>query len=85
MKALNAFVERENKWSAIFNGKPLSLNSAADRQKIADKIDSQLSPEHLTCDGELSASEVRARYDFLTRAAKELMSIDPTVKFYEFS
>lgn len=85
MKALNAFVERENKWSAIFNGKPLSLNSSADRQKIADKIDSQLSPEHLTCDGELSASEVRARYDFLTRAAQELMSIDPTVKFYEFS
>lgn len=85
MKTLEAFVERENKWSAIFNGKPLSLKSAADRQKIADKIDSQLSPEHLTCDGELSAREVRARYDFLTRAAQELMSIDPTVKFYEFS
>ena len=85
MKSLEAFVERENKWSAIFNGKPLSLNSAADRQKIADKIDSQLSPEHLTCDGELSASEVRQRHTFLTQAARELMSIDSSVKFYEFA
>ncbi len=37
MKELKEFVERENKWSAIFNGKPLSLQSAADRKAIAGK------------------------------------------------
>ena len=85
ISALEAFVERENKWSAIFGAKPLSLLNAKDRQKIADKIDSQLSPENLHCDGEISAAEARQKYRFLTRCAEELLSIDPTVKFYEFA
>lgn len=84
ISTLEAYVERENKWSAIFGNKPLSLLSAADRQKIADKIDAALSPENLTCDGELSRTEVQRRYRELTRAAQELKSIDPAVTFYEF-
>jgi hypothetical protein len=63
----------------------LSLLSATDRQKIADSIDSDLSPENLTCDGELPRSQVQARYKMLTRAAQELQSIDPAVTFYEFN
>lgn len=51
MKELKEFVERENKWSAIFGSAPLSLQSAADRKRIASKIDSCLSPENLSCDG----------------------------------
>jgi hypothetical protein len=85
ISALEAFVERENKWSAIFGSKPLSLLNAADRQKIADKIDSQLSPENLHCDGEISASQAREKYRFLSRCAEELLSIDPTVKMWEYS
>ena len=84
---LEAYVESENKWNAIFNkkAKPLSLLNAADRQKIADSIDARLSPENLTCDGELTRAQVNARYRSLTRCAEELLSIDPSVKFYEFS
>ena len=85
ISALEAFVERENKWSAIFNEKPLSLLNAVDRQKIADKIDSQLSPENLHCDGEISAAQAREKYRFLSRCAEELLSIDPTVKMWEYS
>lgn len=84
ISTLEAFVEQENKWSAIFNGRQLSLLNAADRQEIASRIDSRLSPEHLTCDGELSRTEVNRRYRQLTRCAQELQSIDPSVKFYEF-
>lgn len=84
MKELKAFVERENKWSAIFGSKPLSLSSAKDRQKIADKIDGQLSPENLHCDGEISAAEARQKYQFLSKAAEQLLKLDPTVKFYEY-
>ena len=62
----------------------LSLLNPADRQQIADRIDSQLSPENLSCDGELPAAEVRRRYRNLTRCAEELLSIDPSVKMYEF-
>ncbi len=84
MKELKEFVERENKWSAIFGSAPLSLQSAADRKKIAGKIDSCLSPENLTCDGELSRREVDAKFRFLTRAAEQLMKLDPSVEIHEF-
>lgn len=82
---LEAFVEQENKWSAIFKGRQLSLLNAKDRQEIADRIDARLSPENLSCDGELSRTEVNRRYRNLTRCAQELLSIDPAVKFYEYA
>ena len=80
---IEQYVEQKNKWRAIFNQAPLSLLNGKDRQAIANSIDSELSPEHLTCDGELSRSQVQARYKMLTRAAQELLSIDPSVTFYE--
>lgn len=81
---LEQYVEQKNSWGKLFGNKPLSLLNAADRQKIADSIDADLSPENLTCDGELPRSQVQARHRFLTRCAQELMSIDSSVKFYEF-
>ena len=82
---IEQYVERKNSFAKLFGSKPLSLLNAQDRQKIADSIDAELSPENLTCDGELSRSQVQQRYQFLTRAAQELQSIDPAVTFYEFS
>lgn len=82
---LEHFVEQENRMSGIFGTKTLSLLNAADRQKIAEMIDTSLSPECLTCDGELSRAQVNQKYRYLTRCAQELLSIDPSVKFYEFS
>ena len=84
MKELKNYVEQENRCGAIFGQRPLDLNDAADRQRIADKIDSALSPENLTCDGELSRSQVQARYRNLTRCAEQLLKLDPAVKFYEY-
>ena len=84
MKALQAYVKQANDWNAIFKGPQFDLNKAEDRQRLANKIDSALSPENLTCDGELSRSQVQARYKELTTVAKELQKLDPTVKFYEF-
>jgi len=85
MKALQAYVARKNSFSAIFNRPALDLNNKADRQKIADSIDADLSPENLTCDGELPRSQVQARYRELTAAARDLQKLDPSVKFYEFA
>jgi hypothetical protein len=84
MKALESYVERKNAWGKIFKNKPLDLNNPIDRQKIADSIDADLSPENLTCDGELDGFQIRARHKQLTQAAKELKQLDPSVKFYEF-
>lgn len=85
MKNLKAFVDRQNQFSAIFGSKPLDLNRAADRQRIAELIDCQLSPENLSCDGEISRAETNRRYRDLSRCAEQLLKLDPTVKFYEYA
>ena len=85
ISTLEQYVEKKNSWGKLIGNKPLSLLSATDRQRIADSIDADLSPENLTCDGELPRSQVQARYKMLTRAAQELQSIDPAVTFYEFN
>ena len=85
MSALTAYLDRKNSFAKIFGQKELSLQVAADRQRIADSIDSDLSPENLTCDGELPRGQVQARYKQLTAAAAELKRLDPSVKFYEFA
>jgi hypothetical protein len=85
MQALAQFVKQRNAFNKMFGNKPLDLLVSADRQRIADIIDSALSPENLTCDGELSAGQVRSRYKELTKVAKELKQLDPSVKFYEFA
>lgn len=83
ISTLEQYVEQKNAFAKLFGTKPLSLFNADDRQKIADSIDCDLSPENLTCDGELPRSQVQQRYRMLTRAAQELKSIDPSVKMYE--
>ena len=85
ISTLEAFVDQENSWGKVFNKRPLSLLNAKDRQEIASRIDSRLSPENLSCDGELSRTETNRRYRMLTRCAEELLSIDPAVKFYEYA
>lgn len=80
---LEQYVEQKNRWGALFGSEPLSLLRAEDRQKIAESVDSDLSPENLTCDGELTHSQVQAKYRTLMRVAQELRSIDPRVEFYE--
>ena len=85
ISTLEAYVEQKNKWRAIFGDKALSLLNAKDRQTIANDLDCELSPENLTCDGELSRSQVQAKYNRLVRCAQELLSIDASVKFYEFN
>jgi hypothetical protein len=85
MKELQAYVDRKNGWNKLFEGKQLSLSSATDRQRIADSIDADLSPENLTCDGELPRSVVQARYRDLTKVAAQLKKLDPNVTFYEYA
>ena len=83
ISTLEAYVAQKNTWTRIFKGKELSLLNAKDRQAIANSIDADMSPENLTCDGELSPAMVREKFRRLTRCAEELLSIDPTVTFYE--
>lgn len=85
MKALQAYIDKKNQWNAIFKGRQYEIQTAKGRQEVADAIDAELSPENLTCDGELPRSQVQARYRALTSAARDLQKLDPSVKFYEFA
>lgn len=84
MRQLKELVDQHNSWQAIFGHPPLDLNNPAHRKEIAGIIDSGLSPENLTCDGELSRTQVQAKYRRLTAAAEQLLKLDPTVTFYEY-
>lgn len=84
MKALQTFIDQKNKWNAIFQGTQYEIKTAKGRQAVADMIDAALSPENLTCDGELNRSEVDRRWKELNTAAKQLRQLDPAVKFYEY-
>ena len=77
MKALQAYIDQRNKWNAIFKGEQFELETPRGRQRIAEAIDADLSPENLTCDGELSRAQVDQRYRQLTTAARQLAQLDP--------
>ena len=87
MKELKAYVDQKNKWHSLFNKNAnyLDITKAADRQRVANMLDSDLSPENLTCDGELPRATVNARYKQLTKVAKQLMMLDPSIKMYEYA
>jgi hypothetical protein len=82
--AIEQYVDQKNKWAELFGGRKLSLLNREDRQKIANSLDADLSPENLTCDGELRGAELKRRYNFLTRAASELKALDPAVEMFGF-
>ena len=84
MQALRKFIEQKNHWNSFFKGEQYEIATAKGRQRVADMIDSALSPENLTCDGELPRSKIQAKHRALARAAQDLQKLDSTVKFYEF-
>jgi hypothetical protein len=87
MKALNKFIADKNHWNSFFKGEQYEIQTAQGRKRVAEMIDSSLSHENLTCDGELPRAEVNRRYKELTGAAKDLIKLDPSVAqyMYEFA
>ena len=87
MKALQEFIAQKNHWNSFFKGEQYEIKTAQGRKRVAEMIDSCLSPENLTCDGELPRTEVNRRYKELTTAAKQLIQLDPNVAqyMYEFA
>jgi hypothetical protein len=82
MKALQSYIDRQNKWNAMFKGPQYEIQTAQGRKRLAEVIDCALSPENLSCDGELSRAETNRRYRELTAAARDLIKLDPTVAQY---
>ena len=77
MTALQAYIDQKNKWQKLFKGPQYEIETAKGRRVVAACLDSDLSPENLTCDGELSRAEIVQRHRVLTAAAAELARLDP--------
>jgi len=88
-KKLQKFLDEENEWRCLVappkTRKLLSLGTHEDRQDIANFIDNALSPENLSCDGELSIEQTRKRFAKLNGLAKDLRKMDPAIIFHEWS
>ena len=88
MRALTTFIDNKNRYAALVRGQRTEtlyeVQTAAGRKRVAEMIDSDLSPENLSCDGELPRAEVNRRYRELTAAAKDLVKLDPTVAQYMY-
>lgn len=87
MKALQTYVDNKNRYASLFQGQRTEalyeIKTAKGRQRVANMIDSALSPENLSCDGELSRTETNRRYRELTTVGLQLTKLDPSVKIYE--
>ena len=86
MKTLQAYIEQKNRWNALFKGEQFEVKSASGRRRVAQSLDADLSPENLTCDGEVRGVELRKKQDYLNQCVTELIRLDPAVKesFYEY-
>ena len=80
MKTLKAYVDQKNQWNAIFGMAPMDINNDMDRVQIAQGIDSELSPENLHCDGEISHAEAHRKLLKLNKVCAELLKLDPSVR-----
>ena len=83
MSSLIRYVAEQNTWNAIFGRPPYDLSDPADCQRLANRIDNEISPENLSCDGELPRHVVMDRYSRLIDVARELRDLEPTVRFDE--
>ncbi len=84
ISTIEHYVERKNSWAKLFGSKEVNLLNGKDRQAIMNSLIADMSPENLTCDGELSNRDVEQRYRYLNRAAQELLSIDPNLEQAEY-
>ena len=85
MKELSKYVQTKNSWDKMFNKsfRPLSLIFIEDRQLLARMLSNDLSPENLSCDGELPMAEVIARSRFLKKVASQLKAMDPSLQIHD--
>jgi hypothetical protein len=69
MRNLTAYLNQTNQWRGIF-GKP-ALQYPKDRQTILEMLECDLSPENLTCDGELRGPALMKKAKLLRAALAE--------------
>ena len=74
MSHLADYIEQKNSWNRIFGGTVINVRNLdhAIAQQLADNLACDLSPENLTCDGELDRHTVQQRAARYRGALREL-------------
>ena len=73
MKNLNAYIEQKNTWGSFFGSPAITFPlSQSDVESLTNSLDSDLSPENLHCDGEITARQAQAKYKMYSRVVAEL-------------
>ena len=74
MKHLEKYIEGKNWVRRMFKDPEIDANnlSVQDIKNLLDSIDGDLSPENLTCDGELRGAKLKAKHTMLLGAQKQL-------------
>lgn len=83
MSQLSKYLDRVNFWRVQVEKKaPYTVATLTedDAQRIMDQLEGDLSPENLSCDGELSRTETNARFRLFTGAMRELGTRFPNVR-----
>jgi hypothetical protein len=74
--------ERFNFWRVNIDKKPaitITNMTLDDANRIAESLVGDMSPENVSCDGELSAAQVRARVRLYQNAASQLLELFPNL------
>ena len=73
-QALQNQIAQQNIWAKHRKEPEMDIDnlSIADAEKLYESIDCGLSPENLHCDGEITRTQARAKYNSYMQAVKEL-------------
>lgn len=79
-KELLEFVEDNNKYRNYHNKAKFDIDVKSDRVELAEILASKLSPENLSCDGELPVSKQRIKYKILMKVRSQLIALDQSLQ-----
>jgi hypothetical protein len=75
---ISRYVDRKNAWANVFGEKErIDLRNLpqAEKTKLLESLDCDLSPENLCCDGELQGVALRDKAAYLNAAKQELETL----------
>ena len=74
MRNLTHYINHRNTWNSFFpNSKQITFPlSQKNIDGLARSLDSDLSPENLHCDGEISHAEAQRKYNYYGKGITEL-------------
>jgi hypothetical protein len=82
MTELDLYIKQYNAWDALLGGKVLPNRNQltqTDADRMFARLENELSPENLSCDGELRGRQLANRHAHLTAVVEELKKLGFTV------